>query len=257
MAHKPAARARPPVISSPDFAALNGKIVTLDVDGKEKSIRIEPKTQVISHKGGFGKYASWTVHGKSATVAQLQNVAFPDLYLRADGGKLTAGAAEDLTFTFKDGKGSIAGAPEVFTLHDHTKGAAAAAHEGPVAADNDGIDWSELDGSFICLDAPGAEGNLRVEGKPPATSFKGGKGAFATWEVDYVAPNQITLENQQFDNVYLRVVNGHFEASGTGKGDATLTVTSNPDGTVSFAGVDKKLTVINNPKIKRERPAKK
>lgn len=120
--------------------------------------------------------------------------------------------------------------------------------EGPV---KEAVDWAALDGSFVCLDAPGAEGTLRVEGKPPAVSTKGGKGEFATWEVDYVAPGQITLENEKFDNVYLRLVNGNFEASGTGKADATLNVMSHPDGTVSFPPNEKRFTVILNPQNKR------
>ena len=239
---------KPTPVATPDFSALKGKVIVLDADGQEKSVRIEPKTKVVSHNGGYGRYASWTVHGKSANSAQLQNGAFPDLYLRVDGGHLAAGAAQDLTFTVSNGKVTIAGVPTAYTVLDNSKAVASANQDGAV---HGVVDWQALDGALICLDAPGKEGNLRVEGKPPATSFKGGEGAFATWEVDFIAPGKITLENLQFDNVYARVVNGHFEASGTGAADATLSVTSNPDGTVSFAGVDKKLTVINNPKVKR------
>lgn len=82
MAKPAAAPARTP-IPSPDFNALNGKVVVMDVDGKENSIRVEPKTKQITHKGGFGGYASWTVHAKAPNVAQLQNRAYPVFALMA------------------------------------------------------------------------------------------------------------------------------------------------------------------------------
>ena len=242
-------------VPTPDFLALNGKVVVLDdTEDAESVLRIEPKTNTLLRSSSYGIYASWIVHAKGPFFASLQSFAFRNVYLcvnkQGNASEFMLGGPQELRFSIFDGnKVSCEGVQLAVSVLDNSLAAAFLSHEGILPAAI-ATDWQAMDGARICLEAPRNEGcvlltdQMCIDCSPRCM-----RELRATWEISYIAPGRIALENLYFTDVYLSVVDGHF---GVVLGEKYILLErGNQDGTISIAGVNLHLALVNNPRAMR------